>query len=40
LKTLIDEAGELVNTNAEAAAKVVKQWIGNPKSEKNETSKP
>ena len=31
LKTLIDEAGDAVNTDIEAAAKVVKQWIGNPR---------
>jgi len=29
LKTLIDEAGEVVDANVESAAKVVKQWIGN-----------
>ena len=29
LKTLIDEAGDVVDTNVEAAAKVVQQWIGN-----------
>jgi len=29
LKTLIDEAGEVVDTDVDAAAKVVKQWIGN-----------
>ena len=29
LKTLIDEAGEVVDTNVNAAAKVVQQWIGN-----------
>ena len=31
LKTLIDEAGDVVDTNVDAAAKVVKQWIGNQK---------
>jgi len=31
LKTLIDEAGDVVDTNVDAAAKVVKQWIGNVK---------
>ena len=35
LKTLIDEAGDVVDTNVEAAAKVVQQWIGNQ--EKKET---
>ena len=29
LKTLLDEAGEVVDTDVDAAAKVVKQWIGN-----------
>ena len=29
LKTLIDEAGDVVDTDVEAAAKVVQQWIGN-----------
>jgi hypothetical protein len=33
LKTLIDEAGEVVDTNVESAAKVMQQWIGNPKAE-------
>ncbi|MCL2118277.1 MAG: hypothetical protein FWH27_07615 [Planctomycetaceae bacterium] len=33
LKTLIDEAGEVVDTNIDAATKVVQQWIGNQKSE-------
>ena len=28
-KTLIDNAGELVNENMDAATKIVKQWIGN-----------
>ena len=28
-KTLIDNAGELVNDDIDAAAKIVKQWIGN-----------
>lgn len=31
LKTLIDEAGEVVDNNVESAAKVVRQWIGNVK---------
>ena len=34
LKTLIDEAGDVVDSNVDAAAKVVQQWIGNQ--EKNE----
>ena len=29
LKTIIDEAGDVIDTNVDAAAKVVKQWIGN-----------
>ena len=29
LKTLIDDAGDVVDANIDAAAKVVKQWIGN-----------
>jgi len=29
LITLLDEAGEVVDTDVDAAAKVVKQWIGN-----------
>jgi len=29
LKTLLDEAGDVVDADADAAAKVVKQWIGN-----------
>ncbi len=29
LKSLLDEAGDVVDGNVEAAAKVVKQWIGN-----------
>ena len=33
LKTLIDEAGEVVDTNIDAAAKIVKQWIGNQTNE-------
>ena len=33
LKTLIDEAGNIVDEDAGAAAKVLKQWIGNAKSE-------
>ena len=33
LKTLIDEAGEVVDTNIDAATKIVQQWIGNPKNE-------
>jgi hypothetical protein len=33
LKTIIDEAGEVVDANVDAAAKVVKQWIGNQKNE-------
>ncbi|MCL2623795.1 MAG: hypothetical protein FWD31_09030 [Planctomycetaceae bacterium] len=34
MKTLIDEAGDVVDSNMDAAAKVVKQWIGNPANEK------
>jgi hypothetical protein len=33
LKTLVDEAGDVVEQDVDAATKVVKQWIGNPKSE-------
>jgi hypothetical protein len=33
LKTLIDEAGDVVEEDLDAAAKVVRQWIGNQKRE-------
>lgn len=36
LKTLVDEAGNIVDEDVGAAAKVLKQWIGNVKEEDSE----